>query len=117
MIDGLILTVGLALPQWLALMAPYLHDHELSTGAKLVSIAYPLGDVLLLAAAIRLTLDGGRRAPAFFCSAGAIILLLASDFLYGLMIEHQDLCTTRSGSTSAGSASICCGGRRRCIRR
>ena len=47
-IDGLILTVGLSLPQWIALMAPYLHDNELSTVAKLVSIAYPLGDVLLL---------------------------------------------------------------------
>src|SRR5215207_5935150 len=58
-IDGLILTVGLSLPQWIALMAPYLHDNELSTVAKLVSIAYPLGDVLLLAAAIRLSLDVG----------------------------------------------------------
>ena len=34
--------------------------------AKLVSVAYPLGDVLLLAAAIRLALDAGRREPAFY---------------------------------------------------
>ncbi len=85
-IDGLILTVGLSLPQWIALMAPYLHDNELSPVAKLVSIAYPLGDVLLLAAAIRLTLDGGRRAPAFYLLSSSIVLLLATDFVYGLLI-------------------------------
>jgi diguanylate cyclase (GGDEF)-like protein/PAS domain S-box-containing protein len=87
-IDGLILTVGLALPQWIALMAPYLHDTELSTVAKLVSIAYPLGDVLLLAAAIRLALDSGRRAPAFYLLSSSIVLLLVTDFVYGLMILH-----------------------------
>ena len=87
-IDGLILTVGLSLPQWTALMAPYVHDNELSTVAKLVSIAYPLGDVLLLAVAIRLTLDGGRRAPAFYLLSSSIVLLLATDFVYGLLILH-----------------------------
>ena len=30
MIDGLILTVGLSLPAWIALMAPYLHQDDLS---------------------------------------------------------------------------------------
>ncbi|HKH18022.1 MAG TPA: EAL domain-containing protein [Solirubrobacteraceae bacterium] len=87
-IDGLILTVGLSLPQWIALMAPYLHDNELSPVAKLVSIAYPLGDVLLLAAAIRLSLDGGRRAPAFYLLSSSIVLLLVTDFVYGLLILH-----------------------------
>jgi diguanylate cyclase (GGDEF)-like protein/PAS domain S-box-containing protein len=87
-IDGLILTVGLALPQWIALMAPYVHDTELSTIAKLVSIAYPFGDVLLLAAAIRLALDSGRRAPAFYLLSSAIVLLLVTDFVYGLLILH-----------------------------
>src|SRR5215207_10115247 len=37
LIDGLILTVGLSLPQWIALMAPYVNDNELSLAAKLVS--------------------------------------------------------------------------------
>jgi diguanylate cyclase (GGDEF)-like protein/PAS domain S-box-containing protein len=87
-IDGLILTVGLALPQWISLMAPYLHDSGLSTVAKLVSIAYPLGDVLLLAAAIRLALDSGRRAPAFYLLSSSIVLLLATDFVYGILTLH-----------------------------
>jgi len=53
--------------------------------AKLVSIAYPLGDILLLAAAIRLAVDSGRREPAFYLIASSILALLVTDFAYGLV--------------------------------
>ena len=86
LIDGLILTVGLALPSWVALMAPYIHLDDLSFSAKLVSVAYPLGDVILLGAAVRLALDAGRRPPAFYLLSSSIVLLLATDFAYGLLI-------------------------------
>ena len=52
---------------------------------KLVSVAYPLGDIILLAAAIRLVLDGGRRQPAFYLLGASIVSLLATDFVYGVM--------------------------------
>jgi diguanylate cyclase (GGDEF)-like protein/PAS domain S-box-containing protein len=84
-IDSLIITLGLALLSWVALIAPYLHDDSLSTVAKLVSVAYPLGDILLLAAAIRLAVDSGRRQPAFFLLIAAIVALLVTDFAYGLI--------------------------------
>ncbi|MCW2995723.1 MAG: diguanylate cyclase [Conexibacter sp.] len=87
-IDAMILTIGLAVPQWIALMAPNLHVGELSTLAKLVSVAYPLGDVLLLAAALRLALDGGKRGMAFHFMSTAILLLLVTDFVYGLKLLH-----------------------------
>jgi diguanylate cyclase (GGDEF)-like protein/PAS domain S-box-containing protein len=87
-VDAAILTIGLALPSWLALIAPYLHDDSLSLVGRLVSVAYPLGDVLLLAVAIRLALDGGRRGPAFFLMSSSIVALLITDFVYGLMILH-----------------------------
>jgi diguanylate cyclase (GGDEF)-like protein/PAS domain S-box-containing protein len=93
-VDAAILSIGLALPSWLALIAPYLHDGSLPLLAKLVSVAYPLGDVLLLAVTIRLALDGGRRGPAFFLMSASIVALLITDFVYGLMIlngtyDHQ----------------------------
>jgi diguanylate cyclase (GGDEF)-like protein/PAS domain S-box-containing protein len=84
-IDSLIMTLGLSLLSWVALIAPYLHDETLSTGAKLVSVAYPLGDILLLAAAIRLAVDSGRRQPAFYLLITAIVALLVTDFAYGLI--------------------------------
>ncbi|HMJ35889.1 MAG TPA: EAL domain-containing protein [Baekduia sp.] len=93
-VDSAILTIGLTVPSWIALMAPYLHDQSMSPVAKAVSVAYPLGDVLLLAAAIRLALDGGKRSPAFHLLSSAIVGLLVTDFVYGLMTlkgtyDHQ----------------------------
>jgi diguanylate cyclase (GGDEF)-like protein/PAS domain S-box-containing protein len=87
-VDAAILSVGLAVPQWIALIAPYLHDGTMSVLAKAVSVAYPLGDVLLLAAAIRLALDGGRRGPSFHLMSLSIVGLLVTDFVYGLMLLH-----------------------------
>ncbi|HYN92130.1 MAG TPA: EAL domain-containing protein [Thermoleophilaceae bacterium] len=87
-IDASIMIVGLALPSWIWLIAPYIHDDSLSTVGRLVSVAYPLADVLLLAVAVRLALDGGQRRPAFNLMSASIICLLVTDFVYGLMILH-----------------------------
>jgi len=66
LIDALILTIGVGLLSWTFLIAPNIHLSGLSWLAQGVSIAYPLGDVLLLAAAIRLAVDTGKRAPSFY---------------------------------------------------
>jgi len=89
-IDSLIMTLGLALLSWVALIAPYLHDETLGLSAKLVSIAYPLGDILLLAAAIRLAVDTGKRQPAFYLLVSAIVALLVTDFAYGVVTLNRD---------------------------
>ena len=87
-IDSLIMTLGLALLSWVALIAPYLHDETMTVTGKLVSVAYPLGDILLLAAAIRLAVDTGKRQPAFYLLASAIVALLVTDFAYGVVTLH-----------------------------
>jgi diguanylate cyclase (GGDEF)-like protein/PAS domain S-box-containing protein len=89
LIDSLIMTLGLALVSWIALIAPYLHDHTLSVVPKLVSIAYPLGDILLLAAAIRLAVDSGKRRPALYLLLLSIVTLLLTDFAYGVVTLHN----------------------------
>jgi diguanylate cyclase (GGDEF)-like protein/PAS domain S-box-containing protein len=81
-IDATILTLGLALPAWLILIAPYLHQH----GAEVDSIAHPIGDILLLAAAVRLALDSGARRTSFHLLIAAILTLLVTDFAYGQML-------------------------------
>ena len=86
LIDALILTIGIGLLSWVFLIAPNIHLSGLSWLAKSVSIAYPLGDVLLLAAAIRLAVDAGKRAPAFYLLAGSIVCLLATDSAYNLAL-------------------------------
>ncbi len=83
LIDSLIITIGIGLLSWVFLIAPNFHLSGLSLLAKGVSAAYPLGDILLLAAAIRLAVDTGKRAPAFYLLVGSIVCLLATDSAYG----------------------------------
>ena len=82
LIDALILTIGIGLLSWVFLIAPNVHLENLSLLANAVSVAYPLGDVLLLAAAIRLAVDGGKRSPAFWLLVSSIVCLLATDSAY-----------------------------------
>lgn len=84
-IDSLIMTLGLALLSWILLIAPYVHDPTMSLIPKLVSIGYPLGDIILLAAAIRLAVDAGKRRPAFYLLIASIVSLLVTDFIYGVL--------------------------------
>ena len=84
-IDSLILTLGIALLSWVFLIAPNIQLGG-SWLVLSVSIAYPVGDILLLAAAIRLAVDRGVRAPAFYLLAGSIVCLLTTDSVYNRMI-------------------------------
>ncbi len=85
LIDAAILTLGLSVLSWILQIAPYIHESSMGLLPKLVSVAYPMGDIILLAAAIRLVLDGGRRQPAFYLVGASIVSLLATDFVYGVM--------------------------------
>jgi diguanylate cyclase (GGDEF)-like protein/PAS domain S-box-containing protein len=94
LIDALILSVGVGLLSWVFLIAPNIHLSGLTLLAKLVSAAYPAGDVLLLCAAIRLAVDTGKRAPAFYLLVGSIVALLTTDSAYNLALlkgtyDHQ----------------------------
>jgi diguanylate cyclase (GGDEF)-like protein/PAS domain S-box-containing protein len=86
LIDSLILTIGIGLLSWVFLIAPNVHLSGLSWLAKGVSVAYPLGDVLLLAAAIRLAVDSGRRTMSFGLLVGSIVCLLVTDSAYNLAL-------------------------------
>ncbi len=88
-IDSLIMTLGLALVSCIALIAPYVHVTDMTLVQKLVSIAYPSGDIILLAAAIRLAVDGGKREPAFYLLVLSIVTLLVTDFSYGVLTLHN----------------------------
>src|SRR5437879_10544241 len=65
LIDALIVSVALGLVAWVFLILPYARDPSLPRGRKVLSMAYPLMDVLLLGVAGRLALDRGNRGPAF----------------------------------------------------
>ena len=87
-IDALTLTVGLALLSWIYLVSPYVHSSGLSWLQRSVAIAYPLGDVLVLAMLARLLAPGvGRCRSVQILTVGAVAAL-ASDTAYGLIELH-----------------------------
>jgi diguanylate cyclase (GGDEF)-like protein/PAS domain S-box-containing protein len=90
LIDALTLTVGLALLSWTFLIRPDVHNAALSGLEKGVAIAYPLGDVLMLALLARLLAPGsgsGRTRCVQFLTLGAVACL-ASDTAYGSIQLH-----------------------------
>jgi len=88
LIDALTLTAGLALLSWTFLILPYVHKPELSGLQKTVAIAYPLGDVLLLALIARLLAPGrGRIRSVQFLTLGTVGCL-ASDAAFGAIQLH-----------------------------
>src|SRR5207245_3463009 len=95
LIDALILTIGVGLLSWVFLIAPNIHLPG-TWLAKGISVAYPLGDVLLLAAVIRLAVDSGRRTPAFWLFVSSIVCLLTTDSAYNYALlkgtyQHSQL--------------------------
>ena len=88
LIDAAIVTIGLGLLSWLVLIAPLAHNAALPLGTKVVSIAYPLSDILVLGVAVRLAVGRGRRSPAYYMIVGALVFVLAADSAYGWSLLH-----------------------------
>ena len=85
LIDATIVATGLALLAWVFLVAPHVRDSDLTVPQRALSLAYPLGDVLLLAVAARLAVGPGRRPPAWWLLTGSVTALLAADVSHGLL--------------------------------
>jgi signal transduction histidine kinase len=86
LIDALIFTTAVGVLAWMFLMAPYAQDQHLSLAQKLVSIAYPLGDVLILAVLVRVFLGARGWSTTYILLACGLGLAIASDSVYGLML-------------------------------
>jgi diguanylate cyclase (GGDEF)-like protein len=85
LIDAAIIATGLGLLSWTFLMKPIAADPSLSLPERLISLAYPLGDVLLLAMAARLATSPGARTTAYRLLGVALLLLLGADIGYAVL--------------------------------
>ncbi len=88
LIDSLIIAVGVGTLSWVFLLAPYAHDQSLTLLEKLTAMAYPIMDLLLFGVAVRLAVDRGKRPPAFYLMAGAVMVLFTTDTIYTLILLH-----------------------------
>ncbi|MFN0092838.1 MAG: hypothetical protein ACKVWR_21595 [Acidimicrobiales bacterium] len=82
MIDATIVAVGAGVAFWQFVMAPLAADTTQTMLARVVNVAYPAGDLMLLAALLRLVLAGGRRCPALGLLAAGTASTLVGDVLY-----------------------------------
>jgi hypothetical protein len=85
-LDAGIITVGLSVVVWVYIMEPYARDPSLSLTERLVSVSYPLIDVLLIALAARLLLSRGARQPAFYFLSASLVLTLVADAIYAVLV-------------------------------
>ncbi|MET9518176.1 aminotransferase class I/II-fold pyridoxal phosphate-dependent enzyme [Streptomyces sp. NPDC002994] len=87
LLDALIFTAGLALPVWVFLVQPLAQVEGLTWVQRAISIAYPLGDVLVLALLVRLLTPGslsGRNRSVQLLVLGTLTLL-GFDIAYGIL--------------------------------
>ena len=85
LIDAVILTTAATLLLWVYIITPTVDDRTQSWTSGAVSIAYPLGDVMLLAVTARLATGGGLRGPAVRLLLSGVLGLTASDVAYALV--------------------------------
>lgn len=87
LLDALIITAGLALPVWVYLVQPLTQVAGLTWQQRAISIAYPLGDVLVLAMLTRLLTPSpvsGRNRAVQLLVLGTLALL-GFDIAYGIL--------------------------------
>jgi diguanylate cyclase (GGDEF)-like protein len=92
LIDAAIIATGMALLSWSFLMRPIVQDDTLGLTTRLVSLAYPAADVLLIAMAVRLITSPGARSASYRLVCGALGLSLFADISYAVvnMISSYD---------------------------
>src|SRR5580765_6768038 len=79
LIDAATVTVALGVVSWELLMVPFTQDDSLSIADKVASVAYPLGDVLLIAVAARLVLTSAAGTVSYLLIGASLLALLIAD--------------------------------------
>lgn len=82
LIDAGIVALGFGLVQWVFMIEPEIHEAGASAIERVVLIAYPAADALLLGALARFFLAPAWRTPAYFYVMVSIVLLLMADEAY-----------------------------------
>jgi hypothetical protein len=83
-IDSAIVTIGIGLLSWLVLAEPIMNTAD-PVFTRLVGVAYPAGDILLLGLLVRLVIVPGARTASFRLLCSAVGALALADTAYAVM--------------------------------
>ncbi len=84
LIDAMIVVTTAGLLFWAYLIEPQIHLEGVGTLGIVLSVSYPLWDLLLLAVGIRLVFSPGARSPSYYLLISSILALLGADIFYSL---------------------------------
>jgi diguanylate cyclase (GGDEF)-like protein len=90
LLDAAIVSAGLGLLSWTFLMRPITADDTLSLTGQLVSLAYPLADVVLIAVLARLLTSPGARTASYRLLTLALLSLLVADVAYAVLTTFAE---------------------------
>jgi diguanylate cyclase (GGDEF)-like protein len=85
LIDATTLTTGMGLLAWVFMIKPAASDPSIGLFGHIVSVAYPVGDLVLLAMTMRLMLSGGARNTSFRLICAALVCFLAADGVWAVI--------------------------------
>jgi signal transduction histidine kinase len=83
-LDSAVIFCGVVLFQWVFFIDPYNHQHFGTETARLVAMAYPAVDVLLLVGVAQLLVGPGGRTTAYRFLVTSVALWVVADEVYGL---------------------------------
>jgi diguanylate cyclase (GGDEF)-like protein len=84
LVDAAAVTVAASIPAWMFVMSPVMSDGSTSLAARLVSLAYPLADLFVIAVLVRLLVTPGRRTPTQAFLLGGLFVNLLADTIYAI---------------------------------
>jgi signal transduction histidine kinase len=87
LLDTFVIFAGVALVQWVFFIDPSSHGHYGSEWARLVAMAYPAADILLLVMVAQLLVGPGGRTRSYKLLVLSIGLWIVADEIYGLNVD------------------------------
>lgn len=86
LLDATIIATGAAVVAAVFVIAPLAGDSGLTSFGKVVSSAYPIGDLLLIAVIVRMWAAPGAQTASFRLMLSALGLTLAADTLWNVLV-------------------------------
>jgi diguanylate cyclase (GGDEF)-like protein/PAS domain S-box-containing protein len=93
LLDASIISVAVALLSWVFLISPTLGSSGMATDVRAASVAYPIGDLVLIAVVARLWSDRGPRGASFGLLGFGLVPLLAADTGYTWLVLNGNYST------------------------
>ncbi|MEV0134622.1 bifunctional diguanylate cyclase/phosphodiesterase [Dactylosporangium sp. NPDC050688] len=87
-LDASIVATGAGLVLWTFVMQPIAHDGTVGVGTRVVGLAYPAFDALLLVMLARLLVSGAVRDTGIRLLAASLVLLTCADVAYSVVTAY-----------------------------